>query len=172
MLEDCISPASLSDSINHNYAKRAVTSFLKSCPCTTYVILACDINIDFLTLTNVQLYNCLSLFNLTNVIKEPTRITPNSSTLIDPIILSDTCIILDFVTISVESEISDHKATYVCLQIPICLSQCYYYRDVWNYKNANYNHSNDLIRQQAEINETLTANESCKKIHKNIPPVL
>ena len=113
---------------------------------TPYVILACDINIDFLTLTNVQLCDCLSLFNLTNEIKEPTRITPNSSTLIDPIIVSGTCIILDSGTISVENEISNHKATYVCLQIPICLSQCYY-RDVWNYKNANYNHLNDLIRQ-------------------------
>ena len=86
---------------------------------TPYVILAGDINIDFLTLTNVQLCDCLSLFNLTNVIKEPSRITPNSSTLIDPIIVSGTCIILDSGTISVESEISDHKATYVCLQIPI-----------------------------------------------------
>ena len=34
--------------------------------CTPYVILAGDINIDFLTLTIVQLYDCLSLFNLTN----------------------------------------------------------------------------------------------------------
>ena len=85
-----------------------------------------------------------------DVIKEPTRRTPNPSNLIDPIIVSDTCIILDSGTIPVEIEINDHKATYVFLQIPICLSQCYY-RDVWNYKNANYNrlndHLNDLIRQ-------------------------
>ena len=93
---------------------------------TPYAILAGDINIDFLTLTNVQLRDCLSLFSLTNVIKEPTRITSNSSTLIDPIIVSDTCIILNSGTISAESEISDHKATYVCLQIPICLSPCYF----------------------------------------------
>ena len=106
---------------------------------TPYVILAGDINMDFLTLTNVQLCDCLSLFNLTNVIKKPTRVTPNSSTLIDTIIVSGRCIILDSGTISVESEISDHKATYVCLQIPICLSQCYY-KDVRKYKNANYNH--------------------------------
>ena len=135
---------------------------------TPYVILASDTNIDFLTLINVQLCDCLSLFNLTNVIKEPTRITPNSSTLIDRIIVSDTCIILDSGTISVESEISDHKATYVCLQIPICLFQCYY-RDVWNYKNASYNHLNDLIRRhdwEAEINETLTVDESCENFTK------
>ena len=52
---------------------------------TPHVILVGDI--DFLPLTNLQLRDCLSLFNLTNVIKEPTRITPISSTLIDPIIV-------------------------------------------------------------------------------------
>ena len=63
-----------------------------------------------------------------------------------------------------ESEISDHKATYVCLQIPFSLSQCYY-RDVWNYKNANYNQLNDLIRQHdwdSDINETLTVDGCCQ----------
>ena len=33
VLEDCISSASGSDSISHNFAKRAVTSFFKSYPC-------------------------------------------------------------------------------------------------------------------------------------------
>ena len=42
---------------------------------TPHVILVGDINIDFLPLTNLQLRDCLSLFNLANVIKEPTRIT-------------------------------------------------------------------------------------------------
>ena len=112
----------------------------------------------------MKLCDCLSLFNLTKVIKEPSRITPNSSTLIDPIIVIDTCTISDSGTISVESEISDHKATYLCLQIPICLPQCYY-RDVWNYKTANYNYLNDLIRRhdwEAENNEILTDDESCE----------
>ena len=44
-----------------------------------YVILAGDINTDFLQLTNSQLHDCLTLFNLTNVIDEPTRITPECS---------------------------------------------------------------------------------------------
>ena len=75
---------------------------------------------------NQQLRDCLSLFNLTNVINEPTRIGPKTSRLIDPIIVSDSCDILDSGTITVDNEISDLKATYVCLQIPICLSQSYY----------------------------------------------
>ena len=42
--------------------------------------------------------------------------------------------------------------------------------DVWNYKNANYNHLNDLIRHhdwEAEINETLTVDESCENLQKH-----
>ena len=135
---------------------------------TPHVLLVGDINIDFLPLTNLQLRDCLSLFNLTNVIKEPTRITPISSTLIDPIIVSYTCTILDSGTLTLDSEISDHKATYVCLQIPISLSQCYY-RDVWNYKNANYNQLNDLIRQHdwdSDINETLTVDGCCQNFSR------
>lgn len=112
----------------------------------------------------MQLRDCLSLFNLANVIKEPTRITLNSSTLIDPVLVSDTCVILDSGTIQMDNEISDHKATYVCLQIPFCLSKCYY-REVWNYKNANFSQLNDLIRQynwDSDINETLTIDQSCE----------
>ena len=105
------------------------------------------------------------MLNLTNVINEPTRIGPKSSRLIDPIIVSDSCGILDSGTITVENEISDHMATYVCLQIPIWLSQSYY-REVWNYKNANYEHLNDLIQQcdwASIIIENVSVDESCKK---------
>ena len=56
---------------------------------TPYVILTGDINIDFLQLTNSQLRDCLSLFSLTNVIDEPTRITYTAVTLTDPVLVSD-----------------------------------------------------------------------------------
>ena len=39
-----------------------------------FVILTGDINIDFTNLTNVQLRDCLFLFNLSNIMKEPTRV--------------------------------------------------------------------------------------------------
>ena len=35
MLKECISSASCSDTVSHNYAKRAVTSFFKSYPCSS-----------------------------------------------------------------------------------------------------------------------------------------
>ena len=87
-----------------------------------YVILTCDINIDFSNLTNFQLRDCISLFNLRNVITDPTRVTANSSTLIDPVIVSDACIVLDSGTMDVDEFVSDHKATYISVQINTNLS--------------------------------------------------
>ena len=75
---------------------------------TPYVILTGDINKDFLQLTNSQIRDCLSLFNLTNVIDEPTRITPNAATLIDPVLVSDSCIVLDSGNLNIDGIISDH----------------------------------------------------------------
>ena len=59
---------------------------------TPYAILTRDINIDFLQLTNSQLRGCLTLFNLTNVIDDLMRITPNAA-LLD--LVRDSCIVLD-----------------------------------------------------------------------------
>ena len=55
---------------------------IDNCP---NIILVGDINIDFIHMLNAQLQDCLSLFNLTNVITEPARTFGQSSTLIDPI---------------------------------------------------------------------------------------
>ena len=41
---------------------------------TPYMILTGDINIDFSNLTNIHLRDCMSLFDLRNVISEPTRV--------------------------------------------------------------------------------------------------
>ena len=76
------------------------------------IILVGDINIDFIHMPNAQLQDCLSLFNLTNVITEPTRTIGQSSTLIDPILVTDSCRVLDSGVIPVSDQISHHKATY------------------------------------------------------------
>ena len=39
--------------------------------------------------------DCLSMFSFRNVLNEPTRVTVNSAALIDPVIVSDTCPVLD-----------------------------------------------------------------------------
>ena len=96
-----------------------------------------DINIDFTNVTNVQLRNCLVLFNLTNIIKEPKRVVGNSKTLTDPVIVSDACPVLDPGTITVEPLKSDQKATYVSIKSSVLFTESYY-RDVWNYKQADF----------------------------------
>ena len=80
---------------------------------TPYVILTGDINIDFSNMTNIQLRDCMSLFDLRNVISEPTRVAADSSTLIDPVIVSDACIVLDSGTMDVDEFVSDHKKVQV-----------------------------------------------------------
>ena len=68
---------------------------------------------------------------------EPTRITLNAATLIDPVLVGDFCIVLDSGTLNVDGFISDHKATYVSIRIYVSLSTSYY-RELWNHKNADY----------------------------------
>ncbi|MCG8045972.1 MAG: endonuclease/exonuclease/phosphatase family protein, partial [Candidatus Thiodiazotropha endolucinida] len=130
---------------------------------TPHVILTGDINIDFINLTNSQLRDCLSIFNLRNVLNEPTRVNANSATLIDPVIVSDVCTVLDSGTLSVDEFISDHKATYVSLQINITISMSYY-REVWNYKNVDTERLNQLIGTHdwdSVMNENCSVDEAC-----------
>ena len=61
----------------------------------------------------------LSNFSLRNVLNEPTRVTVNSATLIDQVIVSVTYPVLDSGAIDVDEFISDHKATYISVQTSI-----------------------------------------------------
>ena len=110
---------------------------------TPFVILTGDINIDFINFTILQLRDCLSLFNLSNVINEPTRVAENSTILIDPVLVSDACILLDSGTLTIDDTISDQKATYASIKIFVNTTRSYY-REVWNYKRADYNRLNNL----------------------------
>jgi hypothetical protein len=48
------------------------------------IILTGDLNSDLFTSHNNKLIDTMNLFNLTNVIEKPTRVTEHSSTLLDP----------------------------------------------------------------------------------------
>ena len=102
------------------------------------------------------------LFNLTNVIQEPTRIFGNSSTLINPIIVSDACQVLDSGTFPVDNSVSDHKATFVSVKTETPFNKPYF-REVWHYNNASFEELNDKIRQynwDHVINDTLSVDEA------------
>ena len=140
------------------------SSIVEALNFTPYVILTVYINIDFLQLTNSQLRDCLSLFSLTNVIDEPTRITPTAVTLIDPVLVSDSCTVFASGILNVDGNITDHKATYVSIRINVNLSTSYY-REVWNYKNADYTTLNNLIEElnwASIINESSSVDEACE----------
>ena len=122
-----------------------ITKFLIALDYTSHVILTRDMNLDFLNITNSQIKDCLSIFSLRNVLNETARVTINSSTLIDPVIVSDACTVLDSGTMDVDEFIRDHKATYIAIQISIKISTSYY-REVWNYRNADTERLNQLIR--------------------------
>ena len=127
-----------------------------------FAILTGDINIDFTNLTNIQLRDCLSLFNLSNIIKEPTRVVGDSKTVIEPVIVSDACSVLDSGTITVEPFISDHKATYVSIKSSVSFTNSYY-REVWNYKHADFEKLNNLISQycwDSVINDSTSVDQA------------
>jgi hypothetical protein len=63
-----------------------------------------DLNVDLLRENNNKLLEIISEFNLTNVIKEPTR----NGALLDPILVSNLNIVIDSEVISVNRDISDH----------------------------------------------------------------
>ena len=131
---------------------------------TPHIIILGDININFSNLTNNQLRDCVSLFSLKNVINEPTRVTDNSATLIDPIIVSDVVETLDSGTLDVDGFISDQKATYISIQISTNLSNSYF-REIWNYKTADFNSLNNLIQNfdwGTIINETFSVDQACE----------
>ena len=74
------------------------------------IIITGDLNSNLLCSNNDKLIDLVNIFNLKNVIDKPTRIIGNTSTLLDPIILSDTlnCNYSD--VLKIPRHISDHDA--------------------------------------------------------------
>ena len=101
------------------------------------VIIVGDLNQNLLNPNENKLTNIMSLNNLTNVIRKPTRITRNSSTLLDPIIVSGQINVIQADTLDVDSSLSDHKATTVLLKFVILPSSSSK-RKVWYYDRADF----------------------------------
>ena len=76
---------------------------------TSNIIINGDLNIDSLRKYNNKLSAIISEFNLTNVIKEPTR----NGFLLDPILVSNLDIVIDSEVIRVNRYITDHDATLI-----------------------------------------------------------
>ena len=59
--------------------------------------------------------------------------------------------------------ISDHRATYLSIKIDVNISSSYF-REVWNYKHADYDRLNNLIEQcdWTALILFLNIDEACK----------
>ncbi len=80
------------------------------------IIIVGDINEDQLNPTTTKLRNILMVNNMKNIIREPTRVTIHTQTLIDPISVTEDISIYDSGIINTPSEISDHRGTYVYIK--------------------------------------------------------
>ena len=107
---------------------------------TDNIIINGDLNIDLLKENRGRLNEIISLFNLRNVIKEPTRF----GALLDPILVSNDNICIDSQVIEIDREISDHDATVINIKIP-CLIKNSFLKKVWLYKNADFDKLNQEI---------------------------
>jgi hypothetical protein len=88
---------------------------------TSNIIINGDLNVDLLRENNNKLLEIISEFNLTNVIKEPTR----NGALLDPILVFNLDIVIDSEVISVNRDISDHDAILINIKIPCLLNRSY-----------------------------------------------
>ena len=112
-------------------------------PTVDEIICLGDFNVNFFNLPN-PVDTCLQTYNLTQILDEPTRISGRSSTLIDPIYISNTEIVTQCGTICTDN-ISDHKLVFCDLKIntykmkpKLVTFRCF--------NNFNFdNFSNDLV---------------------------
>ena len=74
-----------------------------------------DLNCDFLNPASYILQDFRSAFNLTQIIRKPTRVTDNSATLIDVILASNTNMVLNANVMP--CSISDHDLVYEQLRL-------------------------------------------------------
>lgn len=106
------------------------------------LILTGDFNINMLDLNNslTQQFNeLLYMFDLTQHINEPTRISPKSATCIDLIISSNPKSIT-FTDVLPCTNISDHEGPYVCINVRTTrfIPRYKYIRNEKQYREATY----------------------------------
>ena len=129
------------------------------------IIIMGDLNENLLNINNINLRNILLLNNLENIIVEPTRITPTSSTLIDPVIVYNNIV---SGCLDIENRISDHKATFIYLESNLKNNACIS-RKVWFYYRANFLRLNDLISTKCwDFINTLTVDQACDQLTEKL----
>lgn len=99
------------------------------------VMVVGDINVNMFNLNNNPISQCFDAYNMTQIINEPTRITNNSSTLIDPIFLTNVDICSNSGTINTD-QFTDHQSVFceICFIVNRQKQKMVTFRD---YRNFN-----------------------------------
>lgn len=119
-------------------------SIEKALGITKYVVIVGDLNENLLNTNLNNLRDIIMINNLTNLISCPTRVTHNSSTLLDPILVTNDIQFFDSGVIEVDENISDHRITYLTISLGYSLKKSFK-RQIWLYEQSDFNKLNNLI---------------------------
>lgn len=129
-----------------NFVEQVDTILSVVFPTVDEVICVGDVNINFLTNDNNLLSQCFDSYGFRQLINEPTRITAQSSTLLDPIFVSNKNLVMKSGIVNADL-ISDHHLVYCEYNslIPKFKPKIIKFRD---YRNFDINQFNrDLVQQ-------------------------
>ena len=104
-----------------------------------------DLNKNFMSDIPSNVKDIISINGLINIIEKPTHFdtrTGNTS-LLDPILVTDSIPIIDSDTMPIDRGVSDHDGTYVTIDCGFTSNRTYK-RTVWDYKHGDF----DLMNQQ------------------------
>ena len=109
-----------------------------------------DVNENQLNVNNHKFRDILMLNNMKNVISEPTRISPYSRTLLDPIALTNNIQNLHSGIFETDKGISDHFGTFSFIKTYIHPTTSFK-RRVWNYKRAIFKIYTRVFSKQTKV---------------------
>ena len=129
------------------------------------IVITCDINSGLFKINNNKLIDTMNMFNFRNIIDKPTRVTDHSSTLLDPIIISDTVNFLYSDVLKIPSEISDHDAPVVFIEFPNIKCRSFK-REIWLYDKTDkekFLDELDAVDWNALLSDLEDVDEICEK---------
>ena len=108
------------------------------------IIITGDLNSTLLCSKNNKLIDLVNICILKNVSNKPTRISGNTNTSLDPIILSDTlnCNYSD--VLKIPRHISDHDTAIASIKCPKATSKSFT-REIWLYDQTDFVRFNQML---------------------------
>jgi exonuclease III len=132
------------------------------------VIILGDLNDDLLDNRKHHIRELITKYNLHSLIDQPTRITPTTRTLLDPILVNKQDNVID--TGVIPPICSDHYATYLHLTFK-SNKQTAFTREIWDYNQANYDLFNENIQARnisQIINNSINIDNACQAFTENV----